>query len=432
MLRKRPRLSVVGASRPAAQKNVAGRGPKLPRLTAAQVGAGAMRFLRHIYGGQSVLFIMLLVFTVAIVGFGLVMMLSASSIESLKTYNSVAYIFWRQFGIALFGIVALTFASLAARLVRKPKAVAWFFLGALAVQFYTIAFGVNVNGNRQWFRVFNIQFQPSEFLKLAVILVLALVISSRYDGIYDKRYFLLPALVAPGITLAAILGGSDLGTSIIVGGFVLAMLWLAGAPLKQLGAVAGAAAVGAVVLSRLGNRGDRISSWLSADYSQDSGQYAWQATHGVWALANGHIGGVGLGMSTLKWSWLPEAQNDYIFAIIGEELGMGGALFTIALFVALVICIFKVGMRASDMFGRMVCFGIGSWFLLQSVINIAVVLGVLPVLGVPLPLVSSGGSAMVSGLAAIGVVLGIERQNFMDIERGVRAQLHLPFAGWAR
>jgi cell division protein FtsW len=155
----------------------------------------------------------------------------------------------------------------------------------------------------------------------------------------------------------------------------------------------------------------RINAWLSG--CTDSNQYqdlCWQPVHGMWALASGGVFGVGLGNSKAKWSWLPEADNDYIFAIIGEELGLIGAVVVLALFIVLAVSMIKVIRQSDDPFVRTVTGGILAWIIGQALVNIAVVLGLLPVLGVPLPLISAGGSALIMTLVAIGVVLSFARE----------------------
>ncbi|MFM6971577.1 MAG: FtsW/RodA/SpoVE family cell cycle protein, partial [Rhodoluna sp.] len=158
------------------------------------------------------------------------------------------------------------------------------------------------------------------------------------------------------------------------------------------------------------SRTARISAWLNPS-AADPGMYNWQSEHGIWAIAAGRVFGAGLGESKMKWSWIPEVENDFIFAVIAEELGLIGALVVIVLFVILAFSLLKILQRTNDPFGRFTIGGIMIWIVFQALINIAVVLRLLPVLGVPLPLISQGGSSMLSTLLAIGIVLGIERQN---------------------
>jgi cell division protein FtsW (lipid II flippase) len=151
-------------------------------------------------------------------------------------------------------------------------------------------------------------------------------------------------------------------------------------------------------------------AWLNPNAPDPNG-YNWQSEHGMWALSAGRIFGAGLGESKMKWSWIPEVENDFIFAIIGEELGLVGALVVIALFGALTIFFLNIYNRTSDLFSKYVVGAIMLWIIFQALVNIAVVLRLLPVLGVPLPLISAGGSSLVATLAGIGIVLSIEREN---------------------
>jgi cell division protein FtsW (lipid II flippase) len=151
-------------------------------------------------------------------------------------------------------------------------------------------------------------------------------------------------------------------------------------------------------------------AWLNPN-APDPNDYNWQSEHGMWAISAGRIFGAGLGESKMKWSWIPEVENDFIFAIISEELGLIGALLVIVLFVSLAISFVRILQRTQDYFGKFVVGGVMLWIIFQALINIAVVLRLLPVLGVPLPLISAGGSSLIATLAAIGVVLAIEREN---------------------
>jgi len=211
--------------------------------------------------------------------------------------------------------------------------------------------------------------------------------------------------------LALVMLGRDLGTALILLGLVAALLFTAGAPLRvfAISGIATGAAV-AVLVGTSQNRMDRVQSWLAGGSPKDYQGAAWQTTHGLWALASGGWWGVGLGASREKWSWLPEAHNDFIFAVIGEELGLAGTLVVLALFAALGIGLFRLVLASDDMFVKIATGGVLAWVLGQAVINIGAVLGMLPVIGVPLPLVSSGGSALVTTMVGLGMALGFARR----------------------
>jgi cell division protein FtsW len=414
------------AARPAKPARSVPSGEPRAKLTTAVVGQRAAYFISHVFGGQSMLFNLILGAMFVLVSYGLLMVLSASSIDSIKQYGDPMGMFWRQCVSATVGLAGLMIAS--TRSVEFYfRANRILFFGALALQLavYIPGIGVNVNGNKEWIRLpGGFTIQPSEFIKLALIISIATLLTIREDEVYEAKRFTLPPLVQAFIAIVLIMVGKDLGTSLVIALIAIAMVWLAGAPgqhLKWPLIVGGVAVVGLLVSSP--SRWGRIQAWLNPATSDQANPYAWQSQHGIWALANSHIIGQGLGMSTLKWSWIPEVENDYIFAIIGEELGFIGALATIAIFLLLGFWIVRVGLRAQDSFGRLVCFGVAAWIVLQAMVNIAVVLQLLPVLGVPLPLISDGGSSLIAGMAAIGVVLSIERHNHEVLDGAGRRPL---------
>jgi cell division protein FtsW (lipid II flippase) len=194
---------------------------------------------------------------------------------------------------------------------------------------------------------------------------------------------------------------------------------IAGMPNRITFSLLAALAVASPILINLGSssRAGRILAWLNPNGPDPNG-YNWQSEHGMWAIAAGGIFGQGLGSSKMKWSWIPEVENDFIFAIIAEEFGLIGALVVVALFVFLAISFIKIWQRTQDTFSRHVVSGIMIWIVFQALVNIAVVLRLLPVLGVPLPLISAGGSSLLSTLAAVGIVLAIERENHAQLSAG--------------
>jgi cell division protein FtsW len=210
--------------------------------------------------------------------------------------------------------------------------------------------------------------------------------------------------------LLLVLIGNDLGTALIMISIVAALLFVAGAPLRVFGLASGAALpVVALLVATSANRRNRIDMWLSGQCTDIYGSCL-QTLHSQWALATGGWWGVGLGASRQKWSWLPEAHNDFIFAIIGEELGLAGTLSVLALFALLGFGLFRLVLTSNDMFVKVATGGVLVWVVGQAVVNVGAVIGVLPVIGVPLPLVSSGGSALITILIALGMVLGFARR----------------------
>lgn len=367
-------------------------------------------FFDRVFKAQSIEFYRLLGITLFLVAFGLVMVLSASSIDSLVANNNSFEVAGRQLVFAAIGLVALSFVSLMTVDYIKSKA-KLFFVGAMALQFAVFFIGIDVNGNRNWIDIFGLfTIQPSEFLKVAVILHVSLYLSTQQDYLDDPKVW-QRALVISAAAIALVLAGRDLGTGIIMLITFVGLMALAGMPSKLLNMVL----LGILVLTPLAlmsssSRMGRITAWLNPN-GVDPLNYNWQSEHGMWALAAGRIFGAGLGESKMKWSWIPEVENDFIFAIIGEELGLVGALVVILLFVFLAFSMLRIMQRTNDPFKRNVVQGVMLWIVFQALVNIAVVLRLLPVLGVPLPLISAGGSSLISALTAVGVVLAIEREN---------------------
>ena len=277
----------------------------------------------------------------------------------------------------------------------------------LAVQFV----GISVNGNKNWISIAGFTLQPSEFLKVALIMYIALFIASREEEIHDPLRVVVPIFLVGTIGLILVMLGGDLGTATIIALILFVTLSVAGAPLTALSQIfiVGAAAA-ALFTTSSASRMARITAWLNPG-TASSEAFNWQYEHGTWALAGGGIFGVGLGNSKMKWSWIPEVENDFIFAVIGEELGFIGALVVIALFALLISSLVGIMNRSESTFSKILVLGVVVWIIAQSSVNVAVVLGVLPVLGVPLPLISAGGSSLIATLGVIGLVLAIEKDN---------------------
>lgn len=368
----------------------------------------------NVYLGQSREFYYLLGSVVFLAGFGIVMVLSSSSVNSVKNGESVWSELWTQAGAFLMGMVLLSVvANLKTETVKKlvPLGVLFGLLLQLTVAFTPL--GATINGNRSWMRIGLVSFQPVEFVKVALILYLAKYLSDRNQYSPHQREFWIPPFVLFGIfgLLIAWLGG-DFGSMIIIGTTIFGMLFFTPLQMSTLKRLLFVGFVGLIlaILGLGGTRRARIFAW-AMPWQPDPAQYNWQVEHARWAFASGGITGQGLGKSQMKWSWLPEAQNDFIFAIIGEELGLLGTLVTLACFVFLGVTLLRIARKTDDIYKQFVVYGVTSWIMIQTFINIAVVLGLLPVLGVPLPLISAGGSSMLATLIAVGVVLGIERSN---------------------
>ena len=373
--------------------------------------------VRRIFAMETGNYFLLLGTTVFLVIFGLVMVLSSSSIESHVKNDSFFTAFLKQ---GLYAVVALPLMLIASRMPpafwkRMARPAILLGLGMQLLVFTPLGF--EYGGNRNWITIAGVNAQPSEFVKLALIVWIAFVLTKPYTDETDwKRYF-IPVGAASLVSIGLVLVGRDLGTSIIMLFIVFGSFFFAGVKIKYLlagGAVVGV--LGTMFAFASDSRTNRINVWLYGCGEKDYLGDCWQQLHGTWALASGGVFGVGLGNSKAKWSWLPEADNDYIFAIIGEELGLIGAIVVLLLFVVLAISFIRIIRMNTDPFARIVTSGVMVWIIGQALVNIAVVVGLLPVLGVPLPLISAGGSALISSLLAIGVVLSFAR------ERPVRAE----------
>lgn len=376
-------------------------------------------WLRDNFQAESIYFYRLAGLTGFLVVFGLVMVLSSSSIDSLVANRDAFYVFSRQSLYAVVGLAVMLFiSSLKLKVIQNlvKAAVVFGFALQLSVPFI----GITVNGNTNWISIAGFTLQPAEFLKVALIMYIAWFVSNREHELDDPRRVLLPVLVVGGAALALVMLGRDLGTAIIIALIVFGTLAIAGAPLRPLIQVfIGVAIAGALAAFSSASRMARINAWLNPD-AASSDAFNWQYEHGTWALAAGGVFGVGLGNSKMKWSWIPEVENDFIFAVIGEELGLIGALVVIGIFALLVSSLIGIMNRSDSSFGRIIIIGVIVWIVAQSAVNIAVVLGVLPVLGVPLPLISAGGSSLIATLGAIGIVLAIEKDNHRNGSRSSR------------
>lgn len=386
-----------------------------PRGSPAPDSAGAARpavvAVRRLFGVTDPDAMVVVGTVMFLVLFGLVMVLSSSAVVSAQNNEGDFFaVFLRQGLFALIGIpLMLTVGRLPAWVWRRYARFA--VMGGLALQLLVFTgLGYDYGGNRNWITLFGFTAQPSEFLKLALVVWLATVLADRANAFPDLRSVVIPALPVSGLAVAMVLAGQDLGTASIMIAIVLAALFFAGVPLRWLGLMVAALGVIAVLFALTSSsRSSRIDVWLNGCAPEDYEFTCWQSVHALWALGSGGVFGVGLGNSATKWRWLPHAESDFIFAIIGEELGLVGAVVVLALFVALGIAFVRLLRGPLDGFRRIAIGGVMVWIITQAFVNIAVVLGMLPVLGVPLPFVSAGGTSLVANLLAVGVVLSLSR-----------------------
>ena len=370
--------------------------------------------LGRVFKAEGGNYFLLLGTTLFLVIFGLVMVLSSSSVDSFLADMGFFGGLLRQGMFALIGIPLMLVVS------RLPLAfwrrMAWpSLLVTCFFQFLVVATGLGrgTGGNTNWLNIFGIQFQPSEGIKVALVIWLGMILSKKQHQLENWRHVFIPVFgVGGGATMLVMIGG-DLGTTMIMAGILFGALFFAGVKLRLLAVPLLVGVAGAIVLAVASpNRLTRIMSFLNEGCTELSGEISascWQPLHGTWALANGGIFGVGLGNSKAKWSWLPAADNDYIFAIIGEELGLIGCIVVLGMFILLAFAFLRIMRTATTVQAKVSTAAAMVWIIGQAFVNIGVVLGVFPVLGVPLPLISAGGTALLTTLIAIGIVLSFAR-----------------------
>lgn len=391
---------------------------------ASRMGRRALVRVRSVFGAPTLNAALLSGTTLFLVAFGLIMVLSSSSVESYVANDSFFTDFAKQGAFAAVGIVLMLFAA------RMPatlwQRIAWAAI-ALGIAMQVLVFtplGFGANGNRNWIGIGGFSVQPSEFVKVALCVWLAMIMTRKQKRIDSFWQAWIPAAPVAGLSIGLVLLGSDLGTVVIMVMLSFGALWFAGVKWWHLLLpVVGLSLLAVPVVLSSPSRVRRISAFVQGCTDADYYSGCWQQLHGTWALSAGGLFGVGLGNSRAKWSWLPEADNDYIFAIIGEELGLLGAAVVLALFALLAWTMLRIVRQASLQMTRVVTGAATVWLIGQAIVNIGVVLGLLPVLGVPLPFISSGGSQLIAALIIVGVVLSLERVD------NPRVRGELPAAG---
>ncbi|HEX9122560.1 MAG TPA: putative lipid II flippase FtsW [Actinomycetota bacterium] len=339
---------------------------------------------------------------------GLVMVLSASSVSAYTQYGSSFLFFKRQAAYAVVGSGALLLTARMRYHVWRRLAIPLLTITVvlLAMVLLHPTAGVSAYGSTRWIALGPVTIQPSEIAKLTLVVFAAAVLARKWNRLEDLGHVALPLLPVAGAMCALVFLQPDLGTTIILVGTLLLLLFAAGVRLRYL--VTGAAAMVAVAIVALKPyQWARITAFLHPE--ADPRNTGYQLLQSLIALGSGGWLGVGLGASRQKWMYVPNAHTDFIFSILGEELGLIGELAVLAAFVLLVYAGVRIATRAPDTFGRLLAAGIVSWFGLQTVVNLGAVTGLLPITGVPLPLLSYGGSSLVVSLAAVGILVNIAR-----------------------
>ena len=340
---------------------------------------------------------------------GLIMVFSASSIHSIDTRGSAIAVVIRQFLFLVVSIpIAMYLSKLSMKTWEKIGKVGFILSMAILGILLIPGAGKTVHGNTNWINLGLFDVQPSEFAKLLMIIWASFQLSRREtNGRFNTNVF---KLITPafGVVLVLVMFGNDLGTASVIAMILAGMLFVSGIRLRILGSIT---AFGAILLAALivtsGYRSKRFLVFLNPFAPEDYKDLGWQPAHSLLGLASGGLFGVGLGGSRQKWGNLPEAHTDFIFSVIGEELGLVGTLAVLILIGILVYSIFRIALRAQDPMSRYAASGIGIWIAVQSFLNIGSATSMLPVVGVTLPLVSYGGSALVAMICALGFVAGV-------------------------
>lgn len=340
--------------------------------------------------------------------FGLIMVFSASMVEDVKRYHNIYYHLIKQGTWLLIGIVAMiTMMLFPYQKLRNRKFINFGMLISL-ILLVVVLFTPSVKGASRWFALGGLNLQPSEVAKLMIIIYLADTITRKGEKIKSFSKGVLPVLIVSGVVAALILKEPNMSTAMIIMAVAFCMLIVGGARFSQLFTLIflGIGGGGFLAMSAEYRR-QRVLGFLNP--WKDALDTGYQAIQSLYGLGAGGFFGTGLGQSRQKWYYIPEAQNDFIFSIIGEELGFLGVLFVIILFVLLVWRGMKIALNCNDKFGSILAAGITALIAVQSSINLLVVSSFMPVTGVTLPLISYGGSSFVFTMASLGVLLNISR-----------------------
>jgi len=347
----------------------------------------------------------------ALTTLGLVMVLSASSVKSYAVNGSSFFYFKRQILYAVVGAVAAIGAS---RLRYQVWQRLWVPVMGVTVGLLVLVLpalmGTVSGGSARWIDVGPFMVQPSEMVKFAMVAAVASILTAHLGHLDDTLRWAAPVAVLVGIVSLLILLQPDLGTASIVCATVFLMVFVAGVRLRTLAWTALVSSILAIGLIWIeGYRRSRLFSFLNP--WADPQHTGYQVVQSLIALGSGHLFGVGLGASRQKWMYVPNAHTDFIFSIMGEELGLIGEIAVLALFGVMVFAGIRIAMRAPDPFGRLLAAGITGWLGLQALINLGAVTGLLPITGVPLPFISFGGSSLIVSLFAAGVLWSVGRAS---------------------
>lgn len=410
----RPTPSRTGSS--AADPRRAGAGGRRrssPGATAAAPAPSRFGAIGEALNAPFASFYLVLVSASLLIFLGALMVLSASSVYSQTISDNPWYIAQRQL---LFLVLGLPLAFwLARQEERTLKVLGWVGMtGALLLLLAVFVPGLGDDagkGNLAWLQLGPIRVQPSEFAKLALVLWSATVISAKEKVLDRPKELAVPLLVGFALVEILVLAQRDLGTGLVIASIIFAILFVIGVPGRMLGALVGVAMVGvAFLVVTSPNRMTRILAFLTGNDTDPNASQ--QPMSAIYALASGGWWGRGLGYSRQKWGNLNDgAQNDFIFAVLGEELGLLGTLSVLGLFAVLGYAGIRIAMHSDSMFIRVLASATTAWLMFQALVNIGVAMRMLPVVGVPLPFISAGGSALLANLLAVALLLACARQE---------------------
>ena len=365
----------------------------------------------HLGGRQLAISTALLVLVALLCVIGLVMVGTASSVVSISTYGTPWAILIREVMWMASGVVALGLAMRADyRKLRRFSPLLLLVTFGLLFVVLVPGLGVHAMGSSRWGGFGQFRLQPSELMKLALALFAADFISRRLDEDATDRRIIGPLLLVTGFACVLILAQPDMGTAMVLGFIALALLFVSGVRLgpvmKVMAALAGLALIVAVASPY---RRARLLSFM--DPSAHSSGSGYQVMQSLIGLGSGHIYGAGLGGGQAQWGFLPNAHTDFIFSVIGEELGIAGAVLVLALLGTFLWLGIRAATQSPDRFGALLSLGLVAWVGAETLINVGAVVGVLPVTGIPLPFISFGGSSLVITMAAAGVLFNVARQG---------------------
>lgn len=363
-----------------------------------------------VWSSPAASYYLLVVATAILVALGLAVVLSSSSIPALARQGGNAY------SLFLIQVVALALGVTVAAIGSRLSIVTWRKLAPVALIMSVVLLalvpflGETAGGNTNWIRVGAVTVQPSELAKVGLALYLGAVLASARRDLTTWKRIMVPGGIAVLVVIGLVMVGKDMGTSLVIASLAAGAYFVAGLPMRFFAmlAVVGAVAI-AIGLAVQPSRTRRITAWLADDC--DPLGDCLQSTHSTWALASGGIWGLGPGMSREKWGYLPAADNDFILSILGEEFGLVGTLLVVGAFAMIVIAVNRIVRRHQDPFVQITAAAIGVWLVGQAIINMAVVVGLAPVTGRPLPFVSSGGSSLVASLIGIGILMAFARHE---------------------